>query len=379
MNGTIFLNNRLQLNGLGKVGNTYVFNMSNHRGLYAVSFDTGEVTLIDEMKQCVTNLSYGNILSYKNKAILVPCMEKEICIYDIEKKSSTYVQIPVRDVTLHGDSNRLFFNGVVQGDELFLFGYAFPGIFVYNLITGETEIIDDWYDEKWKYNIEDGFFHMKFYKEGTKVFFPFVNSNAVLEFDLDLKTSTVHAIGANGQGFFSVEKIEDIFYLIPRNAIDGALIGWNYSDSSVSIYDCFPNKFQRIKHSFYRSLVKNGKLIMFAHEGNMNVMFDPATKEMVQYDDIYDTSGIVAGKYSAMYTEGSVVRFLCPKGAITWNLISDEVKMYEYQFPGAVINQILEDDENEDTIKKFKFAMRKGPIMENNGFRLDTFIRYIGL
>jgi len=124
---------------------------SNDAYLYKLSGDKDvlqEVILLsrDEKKQ----EAFKGIYTWKNFLLIVAMSKNYVVRYDVTTGEKKYYALPFNS---EKGTEYNFAVGYVLNDELFLFGWKFPGILRLNLIDGECKIIDEYID-KYKEQVE---------------------------------------------------------------------------------------------------------------------------------------------------------------------------------------------------------------------------------
>ncbi len=342
--------------------------------LYQLDLNTALVSIVTLLQEnCYMPNAIGRIVRSDEKLYGMPLISRDLTIYDIQTGEIEHLELPKRITDEIDNGKFAFFSGCLFRNHLYMFGYSYKGIIKYNIKNKTIEEIPVNQGFERQYYSGDGFFHVSYLREGDTILFPFQNSNAVLEFNLITDSYTVHSIGSQNQRYISIEKIGERVFLIPRDGSTGSIVAWNLNTGEVSEYNNYPEGFDYNQYAFYRSTVFNDKLILFAHAGNMNIIFDPYTGKMEKFKDLYDSSDVLTAKYAAMYKEEDTIYFLTPKGLIIWDMVRDEVQKVDYVFSEEIIDRI----KRKELEKQYQVLSKNGIIQEDRYNTLESFIHYM--
>ena len=359
-----------------------IFLNAQDQRLYEVDEETGVIEDFGILhREVSTREPTGCLLEYGDYIIGVPNMDNRIAAYNISRKETHYFDI--REKGIHfGNGLFNFSGGVVFGEKIFLFGNAYPGIISYEFKNDIYRVINTWIDLDRDYSALDGCFHQKYIRKGNTLFIPFMNTNAVMEFDLESEEYVIHDVGDKLQRYISIESNGDFFYLVPRDGRNGAIVKWDYRSGEICQYSDYPMGFNHHQYAFYRSYAANNKLIMFAHRGNMNVCFDMETEKMSVFDDLYDSRNVIAKKYSCFVRDESRIVFLTRESLVKMNENLTEHEIIEYKYGDSIINRLKRIEEDRMIMEKYEiiFHKRKKDILgETPEENLSSFSRYVGL
>ncbi|MCR5799066.1 MAG: hypothetical protein K6G69_03230 [Lachnospiraceae bacterium] len=351
-----------------------LFTCQENNILYQLDLNTALVSSITLLQEncCMPN-KIGRIVRSGEKLYGMPLVSRDLTIYDIQTGEIEHIELPQRITDEIDDGKFAFFSGCFYRDYLYMFGYSYRGIIKYNIKNKTIEEIPVSQGFARQYYSGDGFFHVSYLREGDTVFFPFQNSNAVLEFNLITDSFTVHSVGSQNQRYISIEKIGERVFLIPRDGSTGSVVVWNLNTGEVNEYNNYPDGFNRHKYAFYKSIVIDGKIVMLAHMGNMNICFDPTDMKMSRFLDFYDSSDINSAKYAVIYKEETNVHFLTPKGLVTWNYLTGDKCIKSYTYTKETIERIHEIEMKKGLMDMM--SKRTKPIIyENDVASVNTYI-----
>ncbi len=356
------------------IGNTIYFICSENSCLFSVDIETLEVSVNADI--CINfdmPLQYGRILLDSGKLIFTPQESNSMCFYNLASQEVERIIIPGE---YYNDKLPHFFAGIKYEEKLFLFGYSKCLILEYNCISKQFKNISIDYDICKKSN--EGFFHVEYYREGDIVFFPFFNSNALLEFNLRSGNTRIHIIGNYDFGFISIKKINGKFYFVPRDGAVGGIVEWDYQTKQTTIYDHFPENFYREYYSFFRSVELDGKLLLFRHAGNMNILVDVCSGYMSQFEDLYSGFAETRGLYSNICCLENKYIFLSYNGMLEWDPWTNEKRFLEYKYTDDVIkklNEVSRMRKNRGILSNS--VSRNLALSERKDFQISDFVRLV--
>lgn len=321
--------------------------------------------------------AFTKIIPYENKFIFVPGMTDRIAIMERSDFSIKYIRIPLKKPML-GMYHMKFFSGIVYNDCLYLFGFAYPGILKYDLNNGDFIIIDDWLNEARSckaYNDEiDGCFADYPIVEKNKVYFSFMNLNAVLSFNLDTDVSEIHIVGDDKLRYgITMRGVNNDFWLFPRDAGTMGIVRWSRLTSKFDQYAEYPQSFTRDKYVFNQMEKIDNEIFAFSHGNGKNLKINILTGKMETFEPVYDTE-TTWGKY--IYTELQEDNiFICGWGChILWNYQNGCRKITPWTYESALFERL----ERRCFQTAFRNAInRTGYAVESDEMPLEGFIRYI--
>ena len=318
--------------------------------------------------------TFNDILPYKDGFIFIPAFYDSVLILNRQDWTYKKVSIPCKNPKI-GTSDFKFFTGVVHKDYVYMFGYSYPGLVRISLKDMSINIIDGWLKSgDLRFSEVDGCFHVQYYRNGDLVYFPFMNTNAVMEFDLTTEKTTIHMVGEATMRYISIEWNNGSFWLIPRDGSTGSIVKWNPVSGDTMYYRDYPEGFNYDKYAFYRLVDIGTKILLFAHRANMNISIDVLTGEMSKYDDIYDSSCLSKAKYPHTELQDGKIFFMNEKWCIWWDYVSEEKKCMAYDY-GKKIQYRWKREQ----LNKYFVVQRGMPVRENEKFDLNSLIEYLQL
>lgn len=126
----------------------------------------------------------------------------------------------------------------------------------------------------------------------SKVYVPFCNAHAILEFDMKTETYNVYDVGSHGYG--AACRIGNIIWLAPRVGRD--IIGWNYENKETIVIEELPEKYNG--HSFLGGFSIGDDILFFPERANMVLRLD--TKKRTVCEEV--TFSELCKNYFRYYT-----------------------------------------------------------------------------
>lgn len=347
----------------------------NPSGLYKIDLKTAIMDEFALLPDVSTINAFSNVLIYKDYFVFIPANEDAIVMFC--RGNGTVERIPLpQSQRKIGKSDIKFFTGVIYEDFLFMFGYSYPGIVKMDLEERRIEIIDSWLSES-AFILTDemeGCFHTQYYKKIDTVYFPFMNADAVMEFNFKTSKATVHKVGSSGQRYVSIEWDGTDFWLIPRDGRQGSIVKWNPVRDAVVYYDRYPDGFNYDKYAFYKTVNVGKEIFVFANRSNMNISIDIETGEMKALADIYDTSEKKGCKYRHVEWRDGRLFFIDDRKCIWWDYKSDEKNMTSFEYG----EKIRSRRKKEELRQQFHDAKER-QIREGEEINLKSLMTYLSL
>ncbi len=340
--------------------------------LYKIDLEKG---IINEVVQLLDNAdmpkAFNDILAYKNYFVMIPGCADYIVFFDQMSHKCEQIALPHMEQKI-GTSEFKFFTGKIYGDCLYLFGYSYPAIVKLDLVEKKLTVLKKWLkDKNLIFNNEvDGCFHMMHCQLGDKLYFPFMNANAVMELDLPTGDVNIHIVGNSRQRYISIEWDGTFFWLIPRDGSVGSIIKWNPQNDFVEYDKQYPKEFNYEKYAFYRTVNVGDKILLFAHRGNMNISIDISTGKMEKFPDLYDSFDVRISKYTLVQKVGEKIFIVAQNECIFWDYVTGKKESVVY----SLSEDIQERYENKNFFNKIK---NKLFVYEKEDGGLSHLIRYL--
>lgn len=321
---------------------------------------------------------FNDVVKYEDKLFFVPLAANNIYTYDLgsgEMASISYEAPAIGD----------FVFAILYGRFIYMFPSFHSGILKLNAETSDVEILDDWINEDFAaYRLSDEpYFRGDYVQEGDKVYIPFCNAHAVLEFHLNDGSSIIHDVGV--RGYATIASDGKRFWMGPRKG--GGILSWLPATGETTEYMDFPEGFQ--EGAFLGSLYRDGYVWMFPESANMVLKVDVDSGEIVEealFSDICSHQWSVFSVWNAAFLylrqeKGQVL--LCSgrsSEAVIFNPEREEITRYRLHIPdGAVAFCQEEPDERylvyrERKKKKRKVKSRRRYLYECGEYGIEEFV-----
>lgn len=257
--------------------NELIFPAWNVNGIFSYNIETKYVNFLSFLPANL-NVSYlfCRMEMVENKLYFIPTNEDCILIFDMIKK--TWNKICIDDGKI-GDLRARFSDAYRFDKTIWLKPYYSHAIVSYSTDTGEIVYYDEWYKELEAYITDEN--SPKFWsgsKSENAIYFPFVQTNKVVEFNVYSKDYEIISVGNDN------EHLLNVYYWY------GKLYCYNNNDDLL-IYDLITRKIIRIENVFGQSIEgvsmieKNRILWLFAWKKDAYVKFNITSMNFEKIDD----------------------------------------------------------------------------------------------
>lgn len=215
----------------------FVSTSSAFSGLFEMNIETGEINCLGELPiLCKTRREFVVLEKIKNKIIIAPYFSNSGFIeYNIENKKFDIVQMKQSIWKNEIIGMSAFANVVKYNDKLFFIGNANGLIVEYDSVLQQYIYHTSWtQDVEQLLNVSEIFFWRNSYVQiENKIFIAIINTNKIIEIDLDFLQSKCHCIPFNVElagAFF----VKGFFWLTVMKG--NFIIKWSFEE----------NKFQQV-------------------------------------------------------------------------------------------------------------------------------------
>lgn len=222
-----------------------------------------------------------------DKVMFIPHNDNQISVYNIKTKEYRVYPLELKDEYQAPVNNetRSFFDGIINKNKLFLLPGGYRNIVAFHLDTKETEHCLDLLKLFPKEKMDRVGYGWTWLNENT-ILLVSLNTNGVLEFNLDTYAFKVHRIGPQNYSFHNIYKYGENCFLIGGQPF---VMKWNYESGTIETYDKLPDNFKvaRKQHwVFFSNNIKpyKNKLILLGGYTNMVLEFDLDTCEFRKLD-----------------------------------------------------------------------------------------------
>ena len=261
--------------------------------------------------------------------------------------------IPLENIVL-GKFNFYFVNGIIHDDNLYLFGMAFSGIIKFDLINKKFKIIDDFLKDLQIKFFNDLLFIHNYIQIEDKLFMPFSNSNAVLEFSLNDNSTIIHYIGDNKQRYISGVWDGNNIWLTPRDVKNGDFVKWNPKDHSFNLYgypDELKDKFKGdLAYTLDKTFKVNDNVYILSRtiniDGHSNIKINTKTDTVESFDDFYKSDVFLGIKYFGSNFKNNIFSFIDGLNIVNYNFETNEVESIKIDPTEETLKNIKQRKEN---------------------------------
>ena len=323
-------------------GNKIWCTMFHDRHLYKIDLESStieEVTPILDEDDILK--SYIPLWTYKNSFIFIQFVTNELIIMNRETFAKEKYKIPAANEEKAKFSQKCA-NVIFNGDDLYIFGYDYIGIIKFNLSTRQFKVIDEFLNDLQVRVFNELFVIYDYIKIGEKLFLPFANSNAVLEFSLSDDSTTIHYVGDENQRYISCAWDGENIWLAPRNVATGDIIKWNPQNNSCKQYNnpLTDEKYKYKGSCDYTLKIGNYIVILSAGGINNNIKINLETEEVSLFDDLSDCSFYLGSKYACLNLEGDELCYIFGLNIIKHNFKTNETEKMALKPSEAVTKNI---------------------------------------
>lgn len=265
----------------------YIYDISTQKVEFLVKLE-GEATYQSRL--------VGDLIIVEDKLYAIPFSAQSLYEIDLVCKKVNRYAIETKSMKKYEKYlMHAKFNSVHRYNNcIYLVGATYPAIIEYNYLTKEVHYFDEWVDECFEFfNKEESLFFNKSILVGNKIFAPSCKGNAVLEFDIDKKTSLWHEVGSVRCAYSSIIVQEDWFWLSPRGK--GPIVKWHIDTKQWFELDEFPVGYEPCEGSFRDVLYFNGYLYYIPMCASQMLRMKLETEEIEIYmQDCFESEWVSA-------------------------------------------------------------------------------------
>ena len=235
---------------------------------------------------------YGKPVKNGESLLLPPARAKEWAEYDI--RSDTWKKIPIPDKALPVTRHGACFATALDTDEYAIFTPVNNRAFAkYDKKAGKIEYYTNWYRayEPYLFNIDFGHFGGVSKPIGKSIFFTSLQSNIILELDIDSMRIRIHTVGDKTNRYYCITYDGSDFwitkYMMPgTNQRQNAVVRWNKTTGQCKEFPLQPVTYDPlIELSDFASItIFDGRVLVLPYGVNEIYQIDPATEEITIFD-----------------------------------------------------------------------------------------------
>ena len=154
---------------------------------------------------------------YGEFVFLIPHNAKDLWRFD--KTTSEFKKLDIGLSPDEKDQGMKFRSATIRNGKLFLFGYRFPGIIIYDIASGNFRREEAYVHQLLERGIKISHTGMNMYCAlyGNKAYLPLENLNYVLEFDTDTESCKLIEVGDTDDHFFALTVVGTTLILTDSN------------------------------------------------------------------------------------------------------------------------------------------------------------------
>lgn len=255
------------------------FVAETYNTLCRMELASGRITPLKKLNDSSTaSFLYGGILKADNCILLAPNNAQQIYEYSLEtgECKKTGITEPLEC----GNFGRI----VRYKKFAFLLPWRYPAILRYDLETGECAYYTDCLKEllACRTQVNDKLLG-DYCIRGNKLLLPSVQTNKVLEFNMDSGEHQLYTVGDEPAGCAFILENDDNYWLIPWKT--KAIVKWDYQSGEWKAYNDYPEQFycERDRNTgdtymFSGAVKMNGSIWLFPCYANMILRLDLSTE-----------------------------------------------------------------------------------------------------
>lgn len=214
------------------------FAAGNYNGLYCYNMAERKVDWIADFPDELfsTEQLFWWMRKYKDNLIFIPVSGKSVYMFNIPDKLFTKIEIPQIKQSSYRDS--FFADGRVYGKYLYLFGHNYYGLLRVDLESGKIERMDEMLTilrQETALDVNKPVFCFFTAVVESKVYLPALQSNHLIEFDMESGQYQFYEVGGKDNRYYGVYRVDDMFVLLSLNK--GSAVFWNM-DSCEEVTYC---------------------------------------------------------------------------------------------------------------------------------------------
>ena len=326
--------------------------------LYKIDLETKEISTVTRILTANEEIdSYMLILLHRDYFVFIQSTTNKFIIMNRKTFDKEIYDIPAASKKSSRLSQK-FANGIIQDDNLYIFGSNYKGIVKFNLLNKDFYIIDSFISELKITNHNENICLYDYIKVDNRLYFPLMNSNCVLEFSLDENTIDIHYVGDEKQRYVSGAWDGENLWLAPRDGRIGDIVKWNHKSNSVKQYTNPLSKDESAPvFMFDKMFCMKDKIIILSSRGihnNLEINLD--TEDIMPFNDICDDRIYLGSKYSCTYLQEQTLFYIEDFNLVKYDFKSKKVEKLPLKPNADVANRI---DKTEADKLKFIFSSLK--------------------
>lgn len=325
------------------------FSDCNRNGLYRFNKNTNETEFMGRFPEEPEDGKrlYISGVKHDNKLYFAPFAANNGAVYDVlSREFHLFKTTDDREREMLGPQK--YFGSINYKDKIFMLPCLFPAIGIYSVVDNNVQYDNGWLKELTTLcNITNDAFGRRFIViEDRYILMPFCNANAVLEYDMLTSQHKIHVVGKEDYSYSGICYDGRNYWLSPRH--DGAVVRWDKENQEVTIYNDFPENYEKGSYSYADAVYCDGFVWMFPLTGNMVLKINPSSGEMKGISSFNPYLEPLQGrmkKFHWIKTDGSKIYL----GAVLNNVLlsydpaCDEMIETHITYPQEIQNELIMD------------------------------------
>ncbi len=245
--------------------------------LIKLNKSTGRIKIVDKFPNYEVGCSwlYSTVCYVAGYLVFIPNNSEEIVSYHIEKQKFISVAL---DSEFIGLKKKYFVNAYVYKHYVYMFPTGAGCIVRYNVLEHTVKYLENCISEL-IHKMPESFycFYQQFDMIDEKIYFPFLDVNAVAVFDLRTERAEIRYLDIEG-GCSTINYINGYFYLASWNT--PRIYRWDQGTGDIKTYQFSENNAGG--HIFLGACNIQDKLIFFPEQSDMIMTFCIKSGEMCE-------------------------------------------------------------------------------------------------
>lgn len=368
------MENNLCFSDFIKIDNKLWFVHNFLPALFTYDIDNQKLEFVKKLPFDSGNIvrSYCEIIKYKEKLILIPMSSREICVYNITTKA-----ISTQEIKQAKYCN--FMRGITYNNKLFMIPTAYDAIVEFDMEQEKVKYHSKCITKLKKITGYDGGYNFMYgvVEIENKLYLSSVQSNYILEFDMDKGTYMIYEVGDKGHTYWDMVFDGKYFWLNPFKGKD--IVRWNKETSESKVYNSYPKDFKSDSECFLRFIDFDEKIVAVPKTSNMFISIDKKSGKLEQINlklpEVTNENVFWGSNYYFAKKIGK-------EKLATMSSADNKLRLIDLENNSCEVISInnIEDKTVEKLMKQGFDKMGDNlpyAIRESNIFTLDAFIKYL--
>lgn len=244
------------------------FLQNNKNGLYYFDKKIQRLEWIPFLEEsfCIPSL-YMHLQKIDSKIVCVPHGANKVAIYNTETKNIKYIPLKKNG----RKSNEFFmpyanfFYSFIHERNIYMLGYYYPAILIYNVDTDEIKYLDDWLekiDRKIPENDMRGFFGRGYvYVNSDIILLPIACTNGLLKLNMETNETEVIWIESVHDGISGISAdVNGKVWMVGYGTHDDDVVIWKYKSNEYEVKHIPEVRKEKMFSSFYQPIITENRV-----------------------------------------------------------------------------------------------------------------------